>query len=126
MPFDPAAATAALVDGLGPEMLERAASYTAGNHWLLLWNLLVSGLVAYAVIRLGLLDRVVKRIGPNRPNLQVCFPIGLQIVGRATTPAATLFVRRAARRRRRHPSAMAAVPGRPRCTTKTRGLTPSP
>lgn len=71
MPFDAAAATAALVDGLGPDVLERAASYTAGNHWLLLWNLLVSGLVAYAVIRLGLLDRVAKRIGPGRRNLQV-------------------------------------------------------
>lgn len=71
MQFDPAAATAALVDGLGPEVLERAASYTAGNHWLLLWNLLVVGLVAWLVIRLGLLDRVAKRIGPNRPNLKV-------------------------------------------------------
>lgn len=71
MPFDAAAATAALVDGLGPEVLERAASYTAGSHWLLLWNLLVAGLVAYVVIRLGLLDRVAKRIGPGRPNLQV-------------------------------------------------------
>jgi len=71
MPFDAAAATAALVDGLGPEVLERAASYTVGNHWLLLWNLLVTALVAYAIIRLGLLDRVSKRIGPGRPNLEV-------------------------------------------------------
>jgi STE24 endopeptidase len=71
MQFDAAAATAALVDGLGPEVLERAASYTAGNHWLLLWNLLVVGLVAWLIIRLGLLDRVAKRLRPGRPNLKV-------------------------------------------------------
>ena len=42
MSFDPQAATAAYIDSLGADALAKAAAYTAGNHWLLLWNLLVS------------------------------------------------------------------------------------
>ncbi len=68
---DAAAIAAAWVDSLGPAALEQAARYTAGNHWLLLWNLVVAGLVAWLVIRLGLLDRVARRIAPSRPNLRV-------------------------------------------------------
>ncbi|MEI2420373.1 hypothetical protein V6O07_08865, partial [Arthrospira platensis SPKY2] len=68
---DAAATAAAWVDSLGPAALEQAARYTAGNHWLLLWNLVVAGLVAWLVIRLGLLDRVARRIAPSRPNLRV-------------------------------------------------------
>jgi hypothetical protein len=44
MALDPHAASAALIDTLGPQSLAKAASYTAGNHWLLLWNLVVGGL----------------------------------------------------------------------------------
>ena len=36
MPFDPQQATDAYIDSLGPDALEKAAAYTAGNHWLLL------------------------------------------------------------------------------------------
>ena len=39
MTFDPSAATAAYIDGLGPEALAKAAAYTSGGHWLLLWGL---------------------------------------------------------------------------------------
>jgi len=46
MVFYPAAATAAYIDSLGADALAKAAAYTAGNHWLLLWNLLVSAVVA--------------------------------------------------------------------------------
>lgn len=68
---DAAVTAAAWVDSLGPGALEQAARYTAGNHWLLLWNLLVAGLVAWLVIRFGLLDRVARRVAPARPNLRV-------------------------------------------------------
>jgi STE24 endopeptidase len=46
MAFDPQAATAAYIDALGPAALEKAAAYTTGGHWLLLWGLLVTGLFA--------------------------------------------------------------------------------
>lgn len=58
MTFDPAAATAAYIDGLGPAALAKAAAYTTGGQWLLLWGLVVSGLASWIVIRLGLLDKL--------------------------------------------------------------------
>lgn len=60
--FDPAKATAAYIDALGPEALAKAAAYTTGNHWLLLWGLLVSVAVAWLVIRLRILDTVAARL----------------------------------------------------------------
>jgi STE24 endopeptidase len=68
MAFDPAAATAAYIDGLGADALDTAANYTAGGHWLLLWGLLVSGLATWLVVRSGLLDRLSARIGAKRPR----------------------------------------------------------
>jgi STE24 endopeptidase len=58
MAFDPAAATAKYIDALGPAALEKAASYTAGNHWLLLWGLVVSTIVTWILVRFRILDRV--------------------------------------------------------------------
>lgn len=57
MSFDPAAATRAMIDGLGPEALAKAAAYTVGNHWLLLWGIVVSAAVTFVIVRFGLLDR---------------------------------------------------------------------
>lgn len=68
--FDPQGATAAWIDSLGPEALARAAAYTVGNHWLLLWNLLVSALIAWLVVRSGVLDRVDAKLGRRGPNLK--------------------------------------------------------
>jgi STE24 endopeptidase len=58
MAFDPAAATAAYINSLGPETLAKAAAYTTGGHWLLLWGVLISGLTSWIIIRLGILDKV--------------------------------------------------------------------
>lgn len=68
MAFDPAAATAAYIDSLGPEALAKAQAYTVGGHWLLLWGLAVSFLVTWLIVRSGLLDRLSTRLGA-RPNL---------------------------------------------------------
>lgn len=70
MSFDPQAATAAWIDSLGPEALAKAAAYTVGNHWLLLWNLLVSALIAWLIVRSGVLDRVDAKLGRRGPNLK--------------------------------------------------------
>jgi STE24 endopeptidase len=67
MPSDPIAATAALVDSLGAEALARAASYTAGGHWLLLWNLVATGLVSWLIVRSRWLQRVGATAGGQRP-----------------------------------------------------------
>ncbi len=65
---DPQAATATLIDALGAPALAKAAAYTAGNHWLLLWNLVVGGLVAWAIVRSGLLDKVDARLARRGAN----------------------------------------------------------
>jgi STE24 endopeptidase len=68
MALDPQAAATALVDSLGPQALARAADYTAGNHWLLLWNLVAGGVVAWIVVRAGVLDRLDARLSRRGAN----------------------------------------------------------
>lgn len=58
MAFDPAVETARYIDSLGTEALQKAASYTAATHWLLLGGLLVTALVTWIIVRTGLLDRL--------------------------------------------------------------------
>jgi STE24 endopeptidase len=70
MTFDPAAATAAYIDSLGAAALAKAATYTAGNHWLLLWGLVVTGAVTWLLVRWGILDRVAARLAGRGPNLR--------------------------------------------------------
>lgn len=57
----------ALVDTLGPEALEKAAAYTAGNHWLMLWGLLVFAVFAALIVRSRLLERLPQ---PRSPFLR--------------------------------------------------------
>ena len=70
MSFDPQAATAAYIDSLGVDALAKAAAYTTGGHWLLLWNLLVSALVAWLIVRSGVLDRVNAKLGTRGPSIK--------------------------------------------------------
>ncbi len=69
------AATANYIDSLGPENLARAAAYTSGNHWHLLWGLLVSALVTWLIVRWGVLDRLDGRLQQRRPAVRA-FLIG--------------------------------------------------
>ncbi|ALJ16222.1 M48 family metallopeptidase [Sphingopyxis macrogoltabida] len=62
MSFDPAAATKAYIDGLGPEALAKAASYTVGSEWLSFWGVVVAGLVTLIFVRLRVLDRLDARL----------------------------------------------------------------
>ncbi|MGH6652233.1 MAG: M48 family metallopeptidase [Sphingopyxis sp.] len=58
MSFDPAIATAAYIDGLGSAALAKAAAYTTGSEWLLLWNVVVAAIVTFLFVRFRILDRV--------------------------------------------------------------------
>ena len=62
MTFDPQAATAAWLATLSPEETARAIQYTQGGHWLILWGLVVSLVVAWIIVRTDLLGRVRTRI----------------------------------------------------------------
>lgn len=60
--MDPTQATARYIDSLGAEELRKAADYTAGNHWLLLWGLVVTAIVTWLIVRWGILDRIEQRL----------------------------------------------------------------
>jgi STE24 endopeptidase len=62
MTFNPAVETKKYIDSLGPEALEKAASYTSASHWMLLAGLLVSALVTWLVVRSGILDKAASRL----------------------------------------------------------------
>ena len=62
MAFDPAAATAAYIDGLGAEALAKAADYTRGSEWLILWGVVVSAIVTFLFVRFGILDRLAAKL----------------------------------------------------------------
>jgi STE24 endopeptidase len=70
MAFDPQAATAAYIDALGADALAKAAAYTAGNHGLLLWGLVVSALCTWVIVRWGVLDRLAAKLGRRGPNFR--------------------------------------------------------
>jgi STE24 endopeptidase len=70
MSFDPQAATAAYIDSLGADALATAAAYTAGNHWLLLWNLLVTAVITWVLVRTGILDRIDSRLAKRGVTLR--------------------------------------------------------
>ena len=55
MAFDAVSATNAYIDSLGTEALAQAAAYTSGNHWLILWSLLVTVVSTSLIVRSGIL-----------------------------------------------------------------------
>jgi Peptidase family M48 len=76
MALDPQVATAALIDALGAQTLAKAAAYTAGKHWLLLWDLVVTGVATWAIVRSGVLDRVEARLARRGVNARA-FVVGV-------------------------------------------------
>jgi STE24 endopeptidase len=70
MTFDAQTATATYVDSLGPVALSKAAAYTTGSHWLLLWNLLAAALITWLIVRSGVLDRIAAGLTGRGPNLR--------------------------------------------------------
>lgn len=66
--FDPAAATAAYLATLPPEAHAKAQAYTQGGYWLLLWGTLVGVLVAWLILRSGVLTRVRDRLEAKKPR----------------------------------------------------------
>ncbi|MDR7114553.1 M48 family metalloprotease [Caulobacter sp. BE254] len=64
--FDPAAATAAYLATLPPAAHAKAAAYTHGGHWLLLWGFLVTVLVSWLIVRSGVLPGLRRRLERRR------------------------------------------------------------
>jgi STE24 endopeptidase len=68
MALDPQASTAALIYALGAPALAKAATYTTGEHWLLLWGLVAGGVVAWVPMGKGLLEKVDARLSRRDAN----------------------------------------------------------
>jgi STE24 endopeptidase len=68
--FEPAAAaaTAAYLAQMPPEVHTKATAYTQGGHWLLLWSFLVTVVAAMIIIRLGVLRRIQQQLEAERPR----------------------------------------------------------
>ncbi|MFN3522343.1 MAG: M48 family metalloprotease [Phenylobacterium sp.] len=66
--FDPAAATAAYLAQLPPQVHEKAQAYTQGGHWLSLWGALAAVAIAWLVLRSGVLVRLRAGIERKRPH----------------------------------------------------------
>jgi len=80
--FDPAAATAAYLAQLPADAHAKATAYTQGGHWLLLWGALVTILIAWLVLRSGVLVRVRDRVeaGGAKPWLAALAVLALDAV----------------------------------------------
>lgn len=66
MSIDPAAETARWLATISPEDMERAVAYTRGGHWLLLWGAIVAIVVAWLIIRTGILSGIRDRMERRR------------------------------------------------------------
>ena len=76
--FDPAAATAAYIAQLPPDVLTKAAAYTHGNEWLLLWDWVAGFVVALIILKSGILIATRNGIQRSRARpLLASFVVGL-------------------------------------------------
>ena len=71
MTFNPAAETARYIDSLGPAALQKAAAYTSASQWMMLWGFLVSALVTWIIVRLGILDKVSTKLSNRASALRI-------------------------------------------------------
>jgi STE24 endopeptidase len=71
MTINPAIETKRYIDGLGPEALQKASDYTSVSHWMLLWGLLVSALVTWIIVRLGILDTLSAKLEKRSSALRI-------------------------------------------------------
>jgi STE24 endopeptidase len=79
--FDPAAATAAYLATLPPEVHEKATHYTQGGHWVLLWTAVVSVLVSWIVLKSGLLVRLRAGVVAKKPRPWLAVVVVLLVDG---------------------------------------------
>ena len=68
MSIDVEAETARWLATMSPEETERAISYTQNGHWLILWGFVVSVVVAWLIVKSGMLSGLRDRIEAKRPR----------------------------------------------------------
>ncbi|QCI80176.1 M48 family metallopeptidase [Hankyongella ginsenosidimutans] len=68
MAFDPAAATAAYIASIPPDVQARSIAYTEGGYWLLPLGLIVTGVVTWIIVRWGILAKLRDRAQKSKPR----------------------------------------------------------
>lgn len=58
MTFDVQLATDNYINALGTEALAKAAAYTSGSHWALLWGFLITAFVTWLFVKLQVLEKI--------------------------------------------------------------------
>jgi STE24 endopeptidase len=58
MTFDVQLATDNYINALGAEVLTKAAAYTSGSHWTLLWGFLISAAVTWLFVKIQVLEKI--------------------------------------------------------------------
>jgi STE24 endopeptidase len=66
--FDPAVETAKYLATLPPEAHAKATAYTQGGHWLLLWGAVVAIVVAWLIVKSGILVKVRAGVERKKPR----------------------------------------------------------
>ena len=88
--FDPAAETARYLATLPPEVHAKATAYTQGGHWLLLWSAVVAVVVAWLIVKSGVLVKVRAGVEGHRrrPWLAALavLPVGILLESLLTLP----------------------------------------
>lgn len=64
--FDPAAATQAYLDTMSADQMAKAIAYTQGGHWLILGGFVVSLVVAFILVKSGILTGVARKLEGER------------------------------------------------------------
>lgn len=66
--IDPAAETARYLATLPPEVHAKATAYTQGGHWMLLWGLVAAIVVAWLILKSGVLVKIRSGIEKSKPR----------------------------------------------------------
>lgn len=83
--IDPAAETARYLATLPPEVHAKATAYTQGGHWLLLWGLVAAVVVAWLIVRSGILVKIRSAVekGKSRPFLSALAVLPVALIAEA-------------------------------------------
>lgn len=70
MTFNVDGAVAAHMGALSGADLAKAADYTAGSNWLVLWGLVVAGFITAVIVRWGVLDKLTAKLANRGTGLR--------------------------------------------------------
>ncbi len=68
MAFDPVQAAQVFMAAMSPQAMAKAIAYTHQQHWMVLWNFVANVVVAFIILKTGILTRMRDGLEKNRPR----------------------------------------------------------